>query len=333
MAFVAVAVDEVLIDLLLDRTFGNGHLSGREQRGGDLVARRVPLLEKLDAGEALTEIGAQFGDGVELAGELREGVVGRGQLTLAHGGHGDGDREFLARELAGLRGERERAGLPGRSALERVVEAREHALGAELVGHRLRDEVLDRRAGVVAADIEEQDVALGGGALDGLQRAETGTEPIKLGVDVGLGDLGCIDRHLDGVERGEIELRDDIHLSGEQKWCGVLKGGDVNLGAAEKLDLVLAQGGVKIGVECVVDRLVEHSGAANPLIDDAVGHLALAEPGDVDLRCDALVGGVECWLELLERDLDGELHPGGREGLESALHGICTPGSGTRRNW
>ncbi len=113
----------------------------------------------------------------------------------------------------------------------------------------------------------------------------------------------------------------DVHLGGERQRRGVLEVGDVDLGAAEQLDLVLAQRVVEVGVHRVAERLVEDGGAADALVDDAVGHLALAEAGHLDLGGDPLVGGVERWLQLLERHLDGELHPGGREGLDSALHG------------
>ena len=57
------------------------------------------------------------------------------------------------------------------------------------------------------------------------------------------------------------------------------------------------------------------------------GTLPLRKPGHLDLLADGLVCRVEARLELLERDLDGQLDPGRVEGLErhSSLRG--TPAS------
>ena len=232
-----------------------------------------------------------------------------------------GDLDVLALVLADLRHEGEGADVAGRGALERVVEAGQHPVGAELVAQRCGHEVLDRLAVLGAGDVEEQHVAGRRRALDRAQRAETPAQPVELLVDVGLGDLGGVDRDLDRVVRRQLEVGHDVHLGGERQRRGVLEVGDVDLGAAEQLDLVLAQRAVEVGVHGVAERLVEDGGTAHALVDDAVGHLALAEAGHLDLRRDPLVRGVERWLQLLERHLDGELHPGGREGLDSALHG------------
>ena len=72
--------------------------------------------------------------------------------------------------------------------------------------------------------------------------------------------------------------------------------------------------------ERLVDGLLEDGAAADPLVDDAAGDLALAEAGHLDLRTDGRVGGVEARLQLLERDLDGQLDPGRVEGLDGTLH-------------
>ena len=83
---VAVAVGEVVVDLLGDDALGDRHVDRLDERGGDLVAGGVPLLHELHAAEAGAQVVAQLVDGVELAGELGEGVVGGGQLALAHAG-------------------------------------------------------------------------------------------------------------------------------------------------------------------------------------------------------------------------------------------------------
>ena len=318
---VAVTIGEVVVDLLLDRGLRQWEVDGLEERVAHLLACGVALLEQLDAGDALGDVGLELVEGVELARELGEGVVGVGELALAHLGDDDGHLEGLVGELAALRGEGERAGLAGRSTLDSLVEAGEHAVGAELVGHRGADEVLDRLPVIGARDVDEKDVTRGGGALDRGEGAEAGAEGVELLGDVVVTHGRRVDRHLDRVVRRKLELGHDVHLGGELEGRGVLVGRDVDLGAAEQADVVLAQRGVEIGVERVVDGLVEDSSAADPLVDDAGGHLALAEAGHRDLVRDALVGGVKRRLQLLKRHLDGELHPGGREGLDSALHG------------
>src|SRR4029079_16694875 len=94
----------------------------------------------------------------------------------------------------------------------------------------------------------------------------------------------------------------------------------VDLGLAEHADLVLAnRGAVRVG-EVGVDGLVEDDAPAEALVDERGRHLALAEPGDLDLRTDLLVRRVEARLELLEGHLDGEADPRGGQGLDGALH-------------
>ena len=80
----------------------------------------------------------------------------------------------------------------------------------------------------------------------------------------------------------------------------------------------------RLGVELrerVVDGLLQHGTAAEPLVDDPGRDLALAEALDRDLLVDLLVRRVEAVLELLEGHLDSEPNPGRVQGLHGALHG------------
>ena len=77
--------------------------------------------------------------------------------------------------------------------------------------------------------------------------------------------------------------------------------------AAEEAQLVLGDGGAVEAVEALVDRVLEHGGLADPLVDDGRRHLALAEARHVDLLGDVLVGVGDAGLELLGRHRDGEL--------------------------
>ncbi len=70
----------------------------------------------------------------------------------------------------------------------------------------------------------------------------------------------------------------------------------------------------------VVDGFLEDRAAAEALVDHCRRNLALAETGDVDLAGNVLVGLVKMGLELVEGDLNGELHTRVGELLYSAGH-------------
>ena len=57
----------------------------------------------------------------------------------------------------------------------------------------------------------------------------------------------------------------------------------------------------------MVHRFLEHDTTTEPLIDDCRRHLALAETGDVHLLGNPGVGMLERVVEILERDVRGEL--------------------------
>ena len=75
-----------------------------------------------------------------------------------------------------------------------------------------------------------------------------------------------------------------------------------------------------LGRHRVVDHLGEDGAAAEPGVQDAGRHLARAEPGNPHLAGEGAVGLVEMRFELVERNLDGELHPGRVQVLDGALH-------------
>ena len=79
---------------------------------------------------------------------------------------------------------------------------------------------------------------------------------------------------------GQGDLGPDVDLGGELQRLAVGELGDLHLGAAERLDLVLADGGEDLLRDRLLHRLVEHRAPADPLVDDRGRHLALAEAGD-----------------------------------------------------
>jgi hypothetical protein len=70
--------------------------------------------------------------------------------------------------------------------------------------------------------------------------------------------------------------------------------------------------------------VLDDRSAADALIDDRRGHLALSEPGDLDVLRDVLVGVSDARLELIGRDRDVQLHPGGGELLDGAVDHACS---------
>ena len=308
------------VELVGDQALGQGHLDLLQERLEDGVAGGGRLLEALAAAEALAHVGGQLVDGVELRGHLRELVVELGELLLLDLGDGDLDLDVLADEVAAheLRGEV--LVVAGGHAVQRLVEAVEHAAAADLVGHAADLGTLDDLAVLGGHEVEHHEVAVGGRALDVGQRAEALAQVLQLLLDVGVGDGDVLDARLETGEVGDRDLGLDVDLGGELQGLVVLEAGHLDLGLRERLEGVgLQRLHVLLG-EHVVDRLVEDRAAADLAVDDHRGHLAAAEAGDVDLLGNLLVRRVEARLELLEGHLDGQLGPGRAQGLDGALH-------------
>src|SRR5699024_3680655 len=132
---------------------------------------------------------------------------------------------------------------------------------------------------------------------------------------------------LDAAVVRQLDVRTYVELGGELQHLAVLELGDVQLGLAERLDLLLLQ---RLAVDVrqrVVDGTIQHGAAADALVHDLRRNLALAKARDRDLVADRLVRLVEAWLELVESDLDGELDPGRVQRLLGALHVDDSPSS------
>ena len=215
-------------------------------------------------------------------------------------------------------------GLAGLQAAQSGVQTLEHVALADLVG--------DAGGGVnlFAVDdgleVDGNEVAGLGLALDGLQRAETGAQVVQLGVHVLVGDGDGVNGDLDLAQLRDLDLGANGDLSGEDQLATLLTS---DVGQLSDLDLGLehrdaASLGHRLAVEVaqlVVDGLLDDRATAHTLVDDAVGDVAAAEAGNLDLRTDLLVRGVEAGLELLVGDLHGQLDARGVKVLDSALHG------------
>src|SRR6202034_517636 len=100
---------------------------------------------------------------------------------------------------------------------------------------------------------------------------------------------------------------------------------DLEVRLAEREHVVLLQ---SLAVQLrnrLIDGLLEYHAAAEPLVDDARRHPARPEAGHPHLPAHLAVGLVEAALQLLERNLDGQLHPRWAKLLDVGLHVAVTP--------
>lgn len=202
-----------------------------------------------------------------------------------------------------------------------LVDAVEELAGTDGVRDTVGHAVLQDLAVDLGLQVDRDDVAVSGGALDRVGGGEALAELLHGLLDLFVGDLEGVDGDLDAGVVRDLDLGAYVNLGGEGQQLAVLQLGDVDLGLAEDVQLTLVD---RLGVELregVVDGLLQHNTAAEPLVDDPGGDLALAEALHRDLLVDLLVRRVEAVLELLEGHLDAEPNPSRVQGLHGALHG------------
>ena len=316
---------QLAFDLLLDDALRQRHLGLLEGGGEDLVADLLGLLALLGGLDLLGQVLAQLVDGVELGGHLRELVVGVGQLADLDGLDGDGDLGVLALMLAGDELGAELLGLALGQADDGVVEAVDEVTGADLVGQALGGGLLQLLAVDGGRQVDGDEVAVLDGALDAGEGAEAGEEVVELGLHGLVVGLEGIDLDGDVGEVRQLDLGADVDLGGELDELAVLQLGDVDVGLADDLQIVLLDGLAVAGGDHLVEDLLEDGAAADAGLDELGRGLALAEARDLDLLREGLVGLVEFRLELVEGDLDGNLDAGGALLLDGGLHWLHTP--------
>ena len=286
----------------------------------DGVAGGRGLLEALAATEALAHVVGQLIDGVELGGHLRELVVEVGELLLLDLADGDQHLDVLADQVATDELGGEGLLVAGGHAGQRLVEAVEHAAATDAVGHAGDLGALDGLAVAGGGEVHDDEVAVGGRALDVDQGGEPLAQRLELLLDVGVAELDVLDLGLETVVRRELDLRADVDLGGELERLVVLELGDLDLRLRQRLEGVGLERLDVLLRNDLVDRLVEDRAAADLAVDHGRRDLAAAEAGDVDLLGNLLVRRVEARLELIEGHLDGQLGPGRAQGLDGALH-------------
>ncbi len=301
-----------------------------QQRLDDPVAGLDLLLVLLAAAHLRADVRPELVEGVELARQTRELVVERGQHLLLDRLDRDGDIGRLALVLAQqLR--REGDGRAGLLPADGVVQPVEHRPGADLVAQPGRLDALELLPVAGGGQVQGHEVVVAGRPVDAGQAGEPLAQPVDLGVDLGVGDLRVVHGDSHAVVVGDGDLGPDVDLGAERQLLVVCQLGDLDLGPAQGQQLVLADGLGVEGRQCLVDGVLEHRGAADALVQDPGGHLAATEARDLHPLADAAVGPVEARLELVEPDLHRQLHAGGVQRLDIALHaggpsGVLTGG-------
>ena len=208
------------------------------------------------------------------------------------------------------------ADMPG----QRLVEAVQHRVAADLVGDAGRLRILDRLAVDDGGQVDRDEVTLLDRAVNALQRRES------------LAQRAQVFLHLVGLTSASSTSPAERYRSGNSKLgrtsTSAVKASSLpssslvisTLGLTEREDVVL---GHRLAVQLrdgLVDRLLEHGTAADPLVDHARRDLPGPEAGNPDLPAHLPVRLVEAGLELVERHLDGEPDTGRAQLFDVGLH-------------
>ena len=217
--------------------------------------------------------------GVELRGLLGEVVVELGQLLLLHLADAHADLDVLADQVATDELGGEDLVLAGRQAEQGLVEALDHAAAADLVAHLADLGALDGLAVLGGEEVDDHEVAVGGGALDVGEGAEALAQRCDLLLDVGVGDLEVVDLGLEAVVVGQLDGRLDVDLGGELELLVRGEVGDLDLGLGQRLQVVLLERLHVLLRHEVLHGLLEDDLAADLPVDDRGGTLPRRKPG------------------------------------------------------
>ena len=236
------------------------------------------------------------------------------------------ERGVLAGELLGRvvvrEGQLDGALLARRGALELVLEAGDQAPRAELHDLAAALAALERLAVDRADVVHDHEVALGGGALDRLERGERLAQALELGLHLLLVDLRLAPAHLDALVVAELRRRHHADLDREGERRALLgEVGEVDLRVADGLDPGVRERLLVPGGQPAADRLVEHGLAAHLAQHDLRRHLAAAEAGHAHLAAELRRRALQLALERLGGHLDLHAHARVGELCDVRLHG------------
>ena len=152
------------------------------------------------------------------------------------------------------------------------------------------------------------------------QRAEACAQRLQLAVDLVVVDLDRIDRDLQRVEVGQLDLGPDVDLGGELEVLAVLLLGDLDVGLTDRTQV---RGRHRLAVAAgqrVADDLVQHRLATEAGLEQLARRLTGPEAGQPHLLGQLLEGFVELRLKLGEGHLHVDANPGRAQLLDGALH-------------
>jgi hypothetical protein len=309
---------ELLLHLGLHHRLGSVDVDERDERFGELTHHLLPDPTELALGEPIVDRCSPLGDGVELAGVLRDPLVGRlGQLE--HLDRGDGHGE-VGRLGGALRRGRER---------EDVADAGTGELVVEVVGDPPLTELVRPVLGVEPHDL----LAVAGG------RDVEGQEVTRLGRTVGvdegagltqLGGLGLAQLVGGGHRRVELDPQPRVARHGDDRphfalgleldETVLLPSGDLDLGGGDQIDLVLADRLGQVRRDRVAQRLLACRRDADAGFEHPSGHLAVPEAGKLHLAGDRAERLIDVLVELGLIDLDVQLDFVPLEGFDRRFH-------------
>src|SRR3954454_23329908 len=227
---------------------------------------------------------AQLVERVEAGGVGGEVVVELGQLLALDLVDGDGELRLAAPELLGavVLGERDRdRALLARLGPEELrLEAGHEPVGAELDELVARLAARERLAVDRAAEVHDDEVAGGGGLVDGLQARRPLAQRFELALDRLVAGARLAAGDLDALVRAERRLRAHADLDREAERLALAgQVPHVQLRLADRAD---AGGLDRVEVpapDLAADRFVDDGLAAHALDDGRPRYLAVAEAG------------------------------------------------------
>ena len=301
-----------MVDLLVDHARGDvaGHVGCCHLHGGRL--KRALVLLRTGLREAGTDVIFQRVQRIELGNVLCELVVELGLdglLDLVHLALEDGG---LACKLLGavVLGERDVhiALLTGDCADQRIFKAGDERAGAEREGVVLCLAALEGLIVHKALEVDDDGVAVGCCAVDGLDARVALCHTIHFRVNFALFDLHLALGHLKALVLAEDDLGIDGDLKGVDELLVVVDLLIEQAGRADALKAALGTAGLKSLLRQRLDGFgIEHVLAVHAL-DDGARRLALAEAGHVEMVLILFI----CFVDRIVKDIGRDLHFKGR---------------------
>ena len=148
----------------------------------------------------------------------------------------------------------------------------------------------------VGRQVDRDEVAGRGRAVDTGQGAEPGTQRLQFGVDVVVADLDRVDCDLQRTEVGQADFRSYVDLGGENELLAVLLFGDLDVGLAKRSHVGFGHGLAIAAGQCFVDDLVQNRLTADARLQELGRRLARTKTRQPHLLGQLLVRPLEVGL-------------------------------------